>query len=148
MAHITNEILQPLRFSQYGADNGRIVIYFHGAPMAPEECSIFERHTKDYGLTIICFDRFALPPSITDDAYYRILAGEVSKVADGKIVNVIGFSIGAFIALQTCRHLKNEVENLHLFSAAAPLDAGDYLEEMAAKQVFKLAKSFPVLLWH
>jgi pimeloyl-ACP methyl ester carboxylesterase len=139
------EITQPLKFSQYGADDRQIVIYFHGAPGAPEECSIFEQHAKDCGLTIICFDRFAVSPSITGEAYYQILAEEIEKVADGRKVDVIGFSIGAFIALQTCRHLRNEVENLHLISAAAPLKAGDYLVAMAGKQVFKLARSLPGL---
>jgi len=31
-----------LKFSQFGSDNGIIVIYFHGAPGAPEECAIFD----------------------------------------------------------------------------------------------------------
>jgi pimeloyl-ACP methyl ester carboxylesterase len=145
MQNVSNKSMQALRFTQFGADNGRIVIYFHGAPGAPEECSIFEQHAKDCGLKIICFDRFALSPSVTGDAYYRLLAEEISKFADGKKVDVIGFSIGAFIALQTCRYLTNEVENLHLISAAAPLEAGDYLKAMAGAQVFKLAKSFPTL---
>lgn len=145
MPTITRESMQPLRFSQYGADNGRVVIYFHGAPGAPEECSIFEQHAKDCGLTIICFDRFAVSPSITGNAYFQLLAKEIADVANGRKVDVIGFSIGAFIALQTCRHLTNEVENLHLISAAAPLEAGDYLEAMAGGQVFKLARSLPRL---
>jgi len=34
---------------------------------------------------------------------------------------------------------------LHLISAAAPLDAGDFLENMAGKRVFQLAKTAPVL---
>lgn len=86
-----------------------------------------------------------MSPSITGEAYYRLLAEEIAKVANGRKVDLIGFSIGAFIALQTCRHLTDEVENLHLISAAAPLEAGDYLEAMAGKQVFKLAKAFPAL---
>jgi len=66
----------------------RIVVYFHGAPGAPEECSTFDLEGKNHGLTFICFDRF---------------------------------------------------------SAAAPLESGDYLEAMAGKQVFKLAKAAPAL---
>ncbi|MDD4913086.1 MAG: alpha/beta hydrolase [Sideroxydans sp.] len=137
--------MPPLRFSQYGADNGRLVIYFHGAPGAPEECSVFEQPARDCGLTIVCFDRFAVSPSVSGDTYYLLLAEEIAKIANGRKVDVVGFSIGAFIALQTCRHLTNEVSSLHLISAAAPLEAGDFLEAMAGKQVFKLAKSFPAL---
>lgn len=137
---------QPLKFSQFGADDGQIVIYFHGAPGAPEECKIFDLDGKSHGLTFICFDRFSADASVNGEAYYKLLAEEISRIAAGKQVNVIGFSIGAFIALQACRHMTDgTVKSLHLVSAAAPLEAGDYLEAMAGKQVFKLAKTFPVL---
>lgn len=58
-------------------------------------------------------------------------------------MDVVGFSIGAFVALQTCRYLAGSVRNLHLVSAAAPLESGDFLEAMAGKQVFQLAKHLP-----
>ncbi|TAN68121.1 MAG: alpha/beta hydrolase [Methylobacter sp.] len=134
-----------MKFSQFGSDNGKTVIYFHGAPGAPEECAIFDLYAKEQDLRFICFDRFSGDYSITGDAYYQLLAQEISKQAAGKQVDVIGFSIGAFIALQTCRYLGNGVRNLHLISAAAPLDAGDFLESMAGKQVFQSAKTFPAL---
>ena len=134
-----------MKYSKFGADNGRMVIYFHGAPGAPEECRIFDLDGKKCGLTFICFDRFSVDSSTAGESYYRLLAGEISKKAAGKPVDVIGFSIGAFIALQTCRYLPNGVGNLHLVSSAAPLEAGDYLETMAGKQVFRLAKTFPTL---
>jgi len=134
-----------LKFSQFGSDNGKTVIYFHGAPGAPEECAIFDLYAKEHGLTIICFDRFSGDDSIAGETYYQLLAQEISKQAAGKQVDVIGFSIGAFIALQTCRYLYNGVRSLHLISVAAPLDAGGFLEAMAGKQVFQLAKTFPIL---
>ncbi|PPK77460.1 pimeloyl-ACP methyl ester carboxylesterase [Methylobacter tundripaludum] len=134
-----------LNFSQFGSDNGKTVIYFHGAPGAPEECAIFDLYAKEQGLTFICFDRFSGDYSIAGEAYYQFLAQEISKQAGGKEFDVIGFSIGAFIALQTCRYLGNEVRSLHLISAAAPLDAGGFLETMAGKRVFQLAKTVPIL---
>ena len=136
---------QHLRYSKFGADNGRMVIYFHGAPGAPEECRIFDLDGKKFGLTFICFDRFSVDSSITGESYYKLLAGEISKMAAGKPVDIVGFSIGAFVALQTCRYMPHGVGNLHLVSSAAPLEAGDYLEAMAGKQVFQLAKTFPAL---
>lgn len=139
------QLEHPLKFSQFGSYNGKTVIYFHGAPGAPEECAIFDLYAKEQGLTFICFDRFSGDDSLAGEAYYQFLAQEISKQADGKPVDVVGFSIGAFIALQTCRYLGNGVRNLHLISAAAPLDAGDFLEAMAGKQVFQLAKTFPIL---
>lgn len=137
---------QPLKFSQFGFDNGKIVVYFHGAPGAPEECEIFDLDGKDHGLTFICFDRFAVDSSIKGESYYKLLAEEISKLSKGNPVDFVGFSIGAFIALQTCRYMASEVRSLHLVSAAAPLESGDYLEAMAGKQIFKLAKAFPALL--
>jgi pimeloyl-ACP methyl ester carboxylesterase len=137
---------QPLKFSQFGADDGRTVIYFHGAPGAPEECKIFNLDGKSHGLTFICFDRFSVDASANGEAYYKLLAEEISKKAAGKQVDVIGFSIGAFIALQTCRYMTDgAVKSLHLISAAAPLEAENCLEAMAGKQVFKLAKTVPTL---
>lgn len=137
--------MQSLKFSQFGADNGRVVIYFHGVPGAPEECAAFDHYGKEHGLRFICFDRFAIDASIAGEAYYQFLAAAILKQAAGEKVDVIGFSIGAFIALQTSRYLPDKVRTLHLISAAAPLEAGDFLNAMAGKQVFQLAKAFPVL---
>ncbi|NOT84895.1 MAG: alpha/beta hydrolase [Methylococcaceae bacterium] len=136
---------QQLKFSQFGADNGRIIVYFHGAPGAMKECAIFDLYGQAQGLTFICFDRFSVDVSIDGEAYYQYLAQEIAKQAAGKTVDVIGFSIGAFVALQTCRYLGDGVQNLHLVSAAAPLEAGDFLDAMAGKHVFKLAKALPAL---
>lgn len=122
-----------------------MVIYFHGAPGAPVEGAVFDPYGKDYGLSFICLDRFSVDSSLTGAAYYQRLAKEISNMADGKPVDFIGFSIGAFVALQTCRYMNNGVRSLHLISAAAPLDAGNFHEQMAGKQVFKLAGKFPFL---
>lgn len=139
------QVKQPLTFSQFGSENGQIVIYFHGAPGAPEECAIFDFYGKEHSLSLICFDRFSIDFSITGTAYYQLLAQEILQKAAGKKVDVIGFSIGTFAALQACRYLANEVRSLHLVSAAGPLEGCDCLGAMAGKRVFQLAKTFPVL---
>lgn len=135
----------PLKFSQFGAESGQMIIYFHGAPGAPEEAATFDVCGKEHGLTFMCYDRFSVESTTTDEAYYQYLAQEISKKSAGEKVDFIGFSIGAFVALQTCRHMANEVRSLHLISAAAPLEAGDFLVAMAGKQIFQLAKAFPAL---
>jgi pimeloyl-ACP methyl ester carboxylesterase len=135
----------PLKICKFGSDNGQMVVYFHGALGAPEECAVFDRYGKENGLMFISIDRFTIDSSISGEAYYQFLAQEISKLADGKQVDVVGFSISAFIALQTCRYMANCVRSLHLISAAAPLEAGDFLNAMAGKQVFQLAKVFPAL---
>jgi pimeloyl-ACP methyl ester carboxylesterase len=134
-----------LKIKQFGASHGKLAIYFHGAPGAPEEGKIFDMDAKGHDLTVLCFDRFAIDPSLTGEAYYQLLAAEITKQAAGRQVNFIGFSIGAFIALQTCRYMPNGVRSLHLVSAAAPLEAGNFLPAMAGKQVFQLAKAAPAL---
>ncbi|MGR9000367.1 MAG: alpha/beta fold hydrolase [Gammaproteobacteria bacterium] len=136
--------METLKFKQIGSENGLIVIYFHGVPGSPEECRIFDLEGKACNLTFICFDRLSVDSSLKGESYYQFLAKEISKKANGQQVDVVGFSIGAFIALQTCRYLEN-VRNLHLISAVAPLDTGDFLDLMAGKRVFQLAKTFPVL---
>jgi pimeloyl-ACP methyl ester carboxylesterase len=115
-----HKVKLPLKYSQFGSESGRLVIYFHGAPGAPEECSIFDSQGNKHGLTFICFDRFSIDTSIKGERYYKLLAEEISKRAGTNQVDVIGFSIGAFIALQTCRYLANQVKSLHLISAAVP----------------------------
>lgn len=134
-----------MKFSRFGSEKGRVVVYFHGAPGAPDECSIFDRYGKEHDLSFICFDRFAADTSIAGESYYRLLAEEILKHAAGKQVDVIGFSLGAFIALQTYLHMAVKVLNLHLISAAAPLEAVDFLDAMAGEPIFRLAKKFPVL---
>ena len=138
-----NNIASPLSFRQFGAENGRLVVYFHGVPGAPEECGVFDSLAKAHGLTLICFDRFAIAPTLKGEAYFTRLANEINALAAGRPVDFVGFSIGAFVALQTCRHMAGGVRNLHLVSAAAPLEAGDFLGAMAGKAVFRLAQKRP-----
>jgi len=135
----------PLKLQQFGSTHGNLVIYFHGAPGAPEEAQLFDQEAKKHGLTVLCFDRFAINPSLTGEVYYQLLAEEITKKSDGQAVDFIGFSIGAFVAIQTCRYMPNGVRSLHLVSAAAPLEAGDFLPAMAGQQVFRLAKTTPAL---
>lgn len=98
-----------LKFSQFGSEDGKTVIYFHGAPGAPEECEVFDKTGKDHGIRLISIDRFAVDSSIKGELYYKFLAKEISKISQGKPVDFVGFSIGAFIALQTYRYMPKEV---------------------------------------
>ncbi len=134
-----------MNFAQFGSPDGRLVVYFHGAPGAPEECRVFESDAKRHALRFICLDRFAIDAAVKGEAYFKRIAEEILSIANGKQVDFVGFSIGAFVALQTTRYMGGGVRRLYLVSAAAPLEAGDYLDAMAGKQVFKLARAWPVL---
>jgi pimeloyl-ACP methyl ester carboxylesterase len=95
---------------------------------------------------LVCLDRLAAPAALQGDACFANLARQTLALAQGRPVHLMGFSMGAFVALQTCRFLPGQVASLHLVSAAAPLEAGDFLPHMAGRQVFGLAQRTPRLL--
>jgi pimeloyl-ACP methyl ester carboxylesterase len=128
-----------------GAADGPLTIYFHGAPGAPSELAAFDAPARAYGLTLGCFDRFALDAALTGPAYFATLADAVRAVAGERQVNLIGFSIGACVALHISRLLGAQVRQLHLISAAAPLQSGRFLPSMAGRAVFRSAKASPAL---
>lgn len=119
------------------------MVYFHGTPGAPEECAVFDRYGKENGLSFICYERFSVDSSLEIDACYRYLAEEISRKAGGKPVDFVGFSMGGFIALMVTRFMSDGVRHLHLISAAAPLQAGNFLEIAAGKTIFRLAQAHP-----
>ncbi len=89
-----------LEFSEYGSNKGKLVVYFHGAPGSPEECSLFDKYAKEYNLNIICFNRFSIDPYLTGADYYQHLAEGIKEKADGEAVDLVGFSIGCHVALE------------------------------------------------
>lgn len=134
-----------VNFSEYGDPNGKQVVYFHGAPGSPEECSVFDREAKSHRLNIICYDRFSIDASVENEDYYRYIAKLIMDKTNGEKVDVIGFSIGCHTAIETCLYLEDSVRELHLISPAAPLDAANFLDGMAGEVVFSLAMKHPIL---
>jgi len=134
-----------LRLISCGAADSKLVVYFHGAPGVPEECLLFDQQGQADGLTFVSLDRFAAEPALQGEGYFRALAVEILACAGTARVHFVGFSIGAFVALQTFRHMQGRVDSLNLISAAAPLEAGDFLPGMAGQQVFRLAGKWPLL---
>lgn len=134
-----------MEFVEYGNNNGRLAVYFHGAPGALAECAVFDQYAKQHRLRIICFDRFALDSELDSENYYQQLANAISAKAGEATVDIIGFSIGTHVAIEVAARLKQQLGQLHLVSAAAPLDAGDFIDYMAGGLVFQLAKTKPWL---
>ena len=56
---------------------------------------------------------------------------------------LIGFSLGAPIALQVAAMLGERVETVHLISPAGPLQLGDFLPDMAGGPLFRMAAHRP-----
>lgn len=132
-----------LSFLEFGNPGGKTVIYFHGAPGAPEEFSLFDVYAKKHDLHVICYDRFSIDSSLQNQAYYKYLSNVIIDKADGDKIDVIGFSIGCHVAIQTSRYLGKTVRELHLISCAAPLDGTDFLNDMAGKKIFSVAMNHP-----
>jgi hypothetical protein len=88
------DVNKPLAFSRFGADEGRTVVYFHGAPGASAECRVFDRAGKQHGLAFVCFDLFAIAPALRGERYFEALAVEISALARGGPIDIVGFSIG------------------------------------------------------
>ena len=132
-------------FVEYGNPEGRIVVYLHGVPGSIEECSVFDSHAKNYNLRILSFDRFSINNTLDREAYYQALANQIKQIAGTVPIDLIGFSIGAHVALEISAVLKDQVGQLHLISAAAPISGGDFLDHMAGGTVFKLAMKRPWL---
>jgi len=130
---------------EFGNRDGKTVIYFHGAPGSPDEASVFDEHAKKHGLNIICYDRFSIDSSLQNKAYYKYLANVIIDKANGEQVDIIGFSIGCHAAIETSLYLEGTIRELHLISAAAPLDAADFLKGMAGKMVFSIAMKQPAI---
>jgi pimeloyl-ACP methyl ester carboxylesterase len=106
---------------------------------APTEWQFFAAPARACGLRLLCLDRFALDAALNGPAYFAALAEAVRAVAQGRQVHVIGFSIGAFVVLHISRLLGAQVGQLHLVSAAAPLQSGHFLPGMAGRAVFQAA---------
>lgn len=140
-------IRHTLAYRQFGADDGRLVVYFHGTPGAPEECAVFDHYGIEHNLTFISYDRYSIDAALESAAYYQLLADEITDKAAGKAVDLVGFSMGGFIALQVCRLIESDVRSLHLVSAAAPLEAGNYFDMAAGKSVFRLAQKHPSVFY-
>ena len=122
------------------ADGLSLAIYFHGVPGAPLESARFQRAALDAGVRLIALDRRSVDPSLQGEAYFQALAAEVARLSGGAAVHLIGFSLGAFVAIRTAIHVKAPVAGLHLISAAAPLESGDFLGQMAGRAVFRAAR--------
>lgn len=70
-------------FTEYGKPAGKAVVYFHGVPGSPHESAIFDAPAREQGLRILCFDRFAIAPSIIGAEYYRHIAQAISQTVLG-----------------------------------------------------------------
>jgi pimeloyl-ACP methyl ester carboxylesterase len=103
-------------------------IYIHGLPGSAEEFSAFHDdevwHLKPFGSK-----EFA-------EHYDR-----------KKQYTIIGFSLGCMTAIEIVGRYSKNIDQLILISPAAPLELGDFLNDMDGRFVFKAAKTSSTLFW-
>lgn len=132
-------------FRRYGARTGRLVIYFHGAPGDATEGAWFDDVATRAGVDLWCLDRSDIALNLAGESYFLTLARRIDDLAAGAPYTLVGFSLGGFVALRTAPYLSDQMTRLHLVSAAAPLEGGDFLKAMAGKPVFELARRSKIL---
>ncbi len=117
-------------------------IYFHGLPGSPDELGLAGRPVPKNWSAICRSDDH---PDHSAEAYFDHLAQRVRDLAGQSSLRLVGFSLGAFAALQVASRVTDIPVSIHLISAAAPLQTGDFLPEMAGRAMFTLAQRSPWL---
>ncbi len=97
-------------------------LYLHGLPGGPEELELA-------GVSIPLVNRAGSEDEI---------AARILQQAAGKPLYLIGFSLGAALALRLAPLLRPA--KIDLIAPAAPLELGDFLPQMAGAPVFKAAR--------
>lgn len=115
----------------------RRIVYLHGMPGGPGELALFGG-TPFAGCDLYAPDRTGAAPADWD-----ALAAAIDARFAGAPVELVGFSLGAFVALQLAARLGDRVTRIDLIAAAAPLESGDYLGAMAGAPVFRAAQGAP-----
>lgn len=129
----------------HGAAAGPLCVYFHGCPGGPGECAWLEAEARGAGVRLVALDRAAIAPRDAGAAYFSALAAEVDRLANGGPVRLLGFSLGAFVALQVAGRLKASIAQVDLVSPAGPIESDEMLRSMAGGAVFNLARRSPSL---
>lgn len=113
-------------------------LFCHGCPGGPDDARI--------GFPSIA--QLEAPSLLaTDDPKHSAQRAldDMIRQRPGK-VSLVGFSLGAMVAIKLARQNPEKIEKLYLVSPAAPLQAGDFLPNMAGRIVFRVARGFPQLL--
>lgn len=118
----------------------RLTAYFHGQPGSPGELALFGGAIpQDWWVP----DRRLAGGTFAD--HIAALAAELRVRAAGRPVRLVGFSLGAFVALAVAARLPDVALDISLISAAGPLGDGAVLAAMAGGALFAMARQRPAL---
>lgn len=98
-----------------------------------------------HGIKLLVVER-NLPGELSSAAYLQQLAQQISDNAAGQPIRLLGFSIGACLALRVAALLSERVAEVYLLSAAAPLEIPSNSVGMGAgRYTFLWAQHYPRL---
>lgn len=98
-----------------------------------------------HGIKLLVVER-NLPGELGSAAYLQQLAQQISDRAAGQPIRLLGFSIGACLALRVAALLGEQVAEVYLLSAAAPLEIPSNSVGMGAgRYTFLWAQHYPRL---
>ncbi len=103
-----------------------IIVYIHGLPGSSKEVSPFDK----------CLFHFVSPFGV------KAFADQFDK---NKRYTIIGFSLGCMTAIEIAATYSENIDQLILISPAAPLELGNFLENMDGRFVFKAAQTNSIL---
>lgn len=121
-------------------------VYFHGIPGSPAEVELAGVGDAVSASRVYAPNRTAEHLSLSMAEYEDKLVADILHRFPSGPLKLIGFSLGAKVALSVAVRLGDRVARIHLVSPAAPLEGGDFLWHMAGAPVFALAKYCPWLL--
>ncbi len=122
--------------------DGAPALYLHGAPGAPVEAELIAGAAHEQRVALHAVSRADIPFGGGPADYLDRLTEVVARLDGGRRLPIIGFSIGAALALRVAARLKGDAGPLRLLSAAGPLDVPDAFEGMGAgKRVFRSAQA-------
>ncbi len=110
-----------------------VVVFCHGIPGSPSDADLLR--TANPNTEIVTLDLLGIGPDGLDAA--------IKDIDPDQDIHLVGFSIGAMVAVKTAATNPLRVSRLTLVSPAAPLSLGDFLPEMAGRLVFQFAINGP-----
>lgn len=122
------------------------IVYFHGLPGGPGELEAVGAAADWSGLPHISPNRRVIGEGSNLSKHFDALASKLKSAGGNSPVTFVGFSLGAYVALEVAKRMGPSVSRINLVSAAAPLSKGNFLPDMAGQMVFRAAQYSPVLL--
>ena len=126
------------------SDNNPLVYFFHGLPGSPRDAELLHRTVTDK-YHIVAPDYLASHSGIDFNGILQAFDTALMS-RDNNPVKLVGFSLGAMVAIHLAAARPEKMANLTLISPAAPLNLGNFLPHMAGRPVFNLAQKSPSTL--